>query len=74
MGLCVSLARARRGSGLQTCALIVRDGIPIGGIQALDIDPETIESMAVLLPTEAVVYYGEMGATGAVLIWTRRGN
>ena len=31
----------------------VLNGIPIGGVQALNLDPETIESMAVLDPTEA---------------------
>lgn len=74
MGLCVALTRARTGGGRGTCALIVLNGIPIGGPQALDIDPETIESMAVLQPSEATLYYGTLGGTGAVLVWTRRGR
>ncbi len=50
------------------------NGVPIPGLQALDVDPETIESMAVLNPTEATVYYGTLGGAGAVLVWTRRGG
>jgi hypothetical protein len=74
LGLCVSLARARTGGGQGRCALIVLDGIPIGGPQALHLDPEAIESMAVLEPMEATVYYGTLGSAGAVLVWTRRGG
>lgn len=74
MGLCVALTRARTGGGQGTCALIVLNGVPIGGPQALDIDPETIESIAVLQPAEATLYYGTRGGTGAVLVWTRRGG
>jgi len=74
MGLCVSLTRSRTGAGRGTCALIVLNGVPIGGPQALDIDPETIESMAVLHATEATTYYGTLGSGGAVLVWTRRGR
>lgn len=73
MGLCVSLTRARR-AGRGTCALIVLDGVPIGGPQALGIDPESIAGMAVLLPTEATTYYGTLGGAGAALVWTKRGG
>jgi hypothetical protein len=73
MGLCISNGRARRmGSG--TCALIVLDGVPISGVQAMDINPDAIESIAVLSPVEASTFYGTMGGTGAVLVWTRRGR
>lgn len=71
MGLCVSLARARRGAGIDTCALIVLNGVPIGGPHALAVDPDAVESMAVLLPGEATTLYGQRAGSGAVLIWTR---
>lgn len=74
MGLCVSLGRARTGAGQGRCALVVLDGVPISGVQALHLDPEAIESMAVLEPIEATVYYGTLGGGGAVLVWTRRGR
>ncbi len=71
MGLCVALSRAR-SMGRGRCALIVLDGVPISGVQALDIDPSAIESMAVLEPIQATTYYGTIGGAGAVLVWTRR--
>lgn len=74
MGLCVAQARARTGAGQGTCSLVVLDGIPISGVQAMDIDPDAIESIAILTPTEAATFFGTMGSTGAVLVWTRRGG
>ncbi|MEM7414442.1 MAG: carboxypeptidase-like regulatory domain-containing protein [Gemmatimonadota bacterium] len=74
MGLCVSLQRARRAEGRGTCALIVLNGVPISGIQALNIPAETIESMALLNPVEAVTQYGTLAGSGAVLVWTRHGR
>ena len=74
MGLCVSQTRARTGEGRGTCALVVLDGVPISGVQAMDIDPDAIESIAILNPTEAVTFYGTLGGSGAVLVWTRRGG
>lgn len=74
MGLCVAITRARTGGGRGTCALIVLNGIPIAGVQALNIDPESIESMALLEPIEATTYYGTLGGSGALLVWTRRGR
>lgn len=74
MGLCVAITRARTGGGRGTCALIVLNGIPIAGVQALDIDPESIESMALLEPMEATTFYGTIGGSGALLVWTKRGR
>lgn len=74
IGLCVSQARARTGAGFGTCSLVVLNGVPISGVQALDIDPDAIESIAILNPTEAVTFYGTQGSTGAVLVWTARGR
>ncbi len=74
IGLCVSLYRVRTADGGGQCALIVLDGIPMSGVGALDIDPEGIESIALLEPIEATTYYGTLGGAGAVLVWTRRGR
>lgn len=73
MGLCISLNRATR-MGRGTCALNVLDGVPISGPQALNIDPEAVESIAILDPMEAAFQYGTIGGNGAVLFWTRRGR
>ena len=74
IGLCVSFARARSAEGWGQCALIVLNGVPISGPQAITVDPETVESMAILEPTEATTFYGTIGGGGAVLVWTRRGR
>jgi len=74
LGLCVSLIRARTGSGQGTCAQVVLDRVPITGEQARFIDPESVEGMAVLLPTEATLLFGTQGGRGVLMIWTRRGG
>lgn len=74
LGLCVALQQARTAGGMGTCALIVLDGVPISGVGAMDIDPEAIESIAILEPIEASTFYGTAGGSGAVLVWTRRGG
>ena len=74
IGLCISLQRARRADGRGTCALVVLNGVPISGLQALDVPPETIESMALLNPTEAVTQYGTLAGSGALLVWTTNGR
>ena len=74
MGLCVTQQRARTATGQGTCSLVVLDGIPISGVQAMDIDPDAIESIAILSPTEAITFYGGIAGAGAVLVWTRRGR
>lgn len=74
LGLCVALTRARMGSGLGTCALVVLNGVPITGEQALGLDPESVEAMAVLLPPEAATLFGIRGGAGALVVWTRAGG
>lgn len=74
MGLCVSMARARTGSGRGTCVLIVLDGVAIRGDAALTVDPESVAAMALLTPAEATLLYGTRAGAGALLIWTKRGG
>ncbi len=74
LGLCVSQVRGRTGAGLGTCSLVVLDGRLISNEMALYLDPLTIEAMALLTPRDAVTFYGELGAGGALLLWTRRGG
>ena len=74
LGLCVSLVRARTGSGGGRCARVFLDGVAISPILALEIDPETLEGMALLTPLEASVAYGGAGSGGVLLLWTRTGG
>lgn len=74
LGLCIAQSRARSASGWDSCGLIMLDGVPVTRDRALQIDPEAIESIAVLVPREAATFLGTMGGSGAVLIWTRRGR
>ena len=48
IGLCIAFLRVRRANGGGTCALVVLDGTPMSGVGALDIDPYSIESIALL--------------------------
>ena len=74
MGLCVTMTRARRGRGTGTCATVVFNGIIVTSEVLLSIDPDDIESMALLTPVEATTFYGENGAYGVLMVWTRRGG
>ena len=74
IGLCIAQDRARGADSSYNCSLIVLNGVPVSGIQALNIDPAAIESIAILGPTEASTFYGTIGGSGAVLVWTRRGR
>ncbi len=72
--LCVRFERARTGSGADTCALLILNGVHIDSVMALDIDPASLEAIAVLQPMEATTFYGTPGGHGAVLMWTRQGR
>ena len=74
MGLCVSFNRVVTADGGGKCALIVVNGVVTNGISALDIDANSVESMAVLDPIEASTFYGTEGGGGAILVWTSRGR
>jgi hypothetical protein len=74
IGLCIAFLRVRRANGGGTCALVVLDGTPMSGVGALDIDPYSIESIALLEPIEATTRYGTLAGGGAVLVWTSRGR
>lgn len=74
MGLCVSFNRVVTADGGGVCALIVVNGIVTNGISALDIDANSVESMAVLDPIEASTFYGTDAGGGAILVWTTRGR
>jgi hypothetical protein len=74
LGLCIGMARARMADGHDQCALILLDGVPVTRQRALGVDPDSIESIAILLPREAATFFGTLGGGGVVMIWTRRGR
>lgn len=73
--LCVGFWRAKSlRSANPPCAITFLNGVRIDPVEANQIAPEEIESMAVLTPVEATFLYGTEGSPGAVLLWTRRGG
>ena len=58
----------RRGSG---CALVVLDGAPLPLDVALSLNLDEFGAMAILDPQEATTLYGQRGAGGAVMLWSR---
>ena len=69
-GLCVTFVR----TGHRGCALVALNGVPISVEEAGNIDPYSIEAIAILRPVDAVTFFGTQGGNGAVMIWTRRGG
>ena len=65
--LCVYSLR----SGRAGCAITVLNGVIIDPVEANQLDPTTIEAIAVLSPVDAATLYGTQGGNGAVLIWLR---
>lgn len=72
LGLCITNQRARTFAGQGRCMMGVVNGIPQSNQALLDLDPETVEAMAVLTPIEGSFMYGAQGEAGVVMIWTRR--
>jgi hypothetical protein len=58
----------RRGTG---CALVVLDGAPLPLDVALSLNLDEFGAMAILDPQEAMMFYGQRAAGGAVLLWSR---
>lgn len=71
MPFCVSLSRSRSFTGGGRCALLVLDGVPLRTSQGIDIDPDGLESMAVLMPVEATTLWGHRASGGAIVMWSR---
>lgn len=57
--------------GADPSALILVDGIPVGGFN--DIDPNTVESISVLKDASSAAIYGARAANGVILVTTKNG-
>lgn len=68
-----SLAVGQGDADRQNQPLIILDGIPfVGGIN--EINPNDIESLDILKDASATAIYGSRGASGVILITTKRGK
>lgn len=73
--LCVGFWRAKSvRSANPPCAITFLNGARIDAVEANQITPNEIESIAVLTPLEATFLHGTQGSPGAVMIWTRQGG
>jgi len=72
--LCVMFRRGRRGIGMDTCAIVLLNGVQISLVEAQNVSPHDLEAIAVLTPVEATTFYGTGASGGAVLMWTRSGR
>lgn len=76
MGVCVQMTRARASSDPNVCNMVdVRiNDAPAGGEAAfflLEVNPQDIKSIQFVSPLEAGLLYGQRGANGVLLIYTR---
>lgn len=73
-GLCIEAVRMQRKADMCTMVMVVLDGVPLPNpgerLQALP--PEMVQTIEYLSPIEATTRYGTGGASGALLITTRR--
>lgn len=68
-----SLGRSANDANSQNSPLIILDGIPFtGGIN--EINPNDIEALDILKDASATAIYGSRGASGVILITTKRGK
>jgi hypothetical protein len=67
-----SCYRFQRGVSLSgiNCAVIVLNGVEASREILYVLDPEMVERLAVLTPSEARILYGIRGDAGAIMIWT----
>jgi Carboxypeptidase regulatory-like domain len=69
--LCVAQQRARTGSGMTRCSLVILDGRAVPLKMAIDIPISYIKAVVVLRPVEATLVYGTIGGGGALLLFTK---
>jgi TonB-dependent SusC/RagA subfamily outer membrane receptor len=54
--------------------LLVIDGVPYGNMTLRDVPPDDIESLSILKGATASALYGYRGASGAIMITTKKGS
>lgn len=74
VGVCVEMTR-NRGGGANTCNMVevrINDGpVPEPSFFLLDMNPQDVRRIQFITPLEAGLLYGDRGANGVLLIYTR---
>ena len=74
VGVCVEMTR-NRGGGANTCNMVevrINDGpVPDPSFFLLDMNPQDVRRIQFITPLEAGLLYGDRGANGVLLIYTR---
>jgi len=74
VGVCIEMTR-NRGGGANTCNMVevrINDGpVPDPSFFLLDMNPQDVRRMQFITPLEAGLLYGDRGANGVLLIYTR---
>ena len=74
VGVCIEMTR-NRGGGANTCNMVevrINDGpVPDPSFFLLDLNPQDVRRMQFITPIEAGLLYGDRGANGVLLIYTR---
>lgn len=74
VGVCVEMTR-NRGGGANTCNMVevrINDGpVPDPSFFLMDMNPQDVRRIQFITPLEAGLLYGDRGANGVLLIYTR---
>lgn len=74
IGVCIEMTR-NRGGGANTCNMVevrINDGpVPDPSFFLLDMNPQDVRRIQFITPLEAGLLYGDRGANGVLLIYTR---
>lgn len=74
VGVCIEMTR-NRGGRANTCNMVevrINDGpVPDPAFFLLDLNPQDVRRMQFITPLEAGLLYGDRGANGVLLIYTR---
>ena len=74
VGVCIEMTR-NRGGGANTCNMVevrINDGpVPDPSFFLMDMNPQDVSRIQFITPLEAGLLYGDRGANGVLLIYTR---
>ena len=75
MGVCITMVRARGGRNPNACNMVevrVNDGpVPDPAFFLLEMNPQDVRRIQFITPLEAGLLYGDRGANGVLLIYTK---
>ena len=75
MGVCIEMTRSRSAGGANTCNMVdvrINDTpVPESSFFLYEINPQDIKRIQFITPIEAGLLYGDRGANGVLLVYTR---